>query len=96
MLTTDNVKLIDFGLSSQPHEYDVTKGAGSHLYMSPEVYDNNLSEENMPLETLKKPHIWSAGVSMYRFVNGHFPYCDNEESLLRVNICVQDEMKKKT
>lgn len=65
MLTgTNQVRLIDFGLSKMSKQY-INDIAGTPYYMAPEVLEGSYKE---------KADIWSLGVLLYVLVSGYLPF----------------------
>lgn len=72
----DNIKIIDFGLSSQ---YDTNKylntACGSPSYAAPEMIAGKAYN---PL----KVDIWSLGITLYAMVCGFLPFEDPDQQIL--------------
>ena len=63
---SDEVKLIDFGLSKATNNNrNLTTVAGTPYYMAPEVLEGSYS---------KKADMWSLGVLLYTLVSGYLPF----------------------
>jgi calcium-dependent protein kinase len=68
------IKMVDFGLAdSMCGREQLSVFSGSKYYLSPEVLDWGYNE---------KRDVWAAGIMLYQFVTGLFPfYADNEQEL---------------
>ena len=66
---SDQVKLIDFGLSKATNNNrNLTTVAGTPYYMAPEVLEGSYG---------KKADLWSLGVLLYTLVSGYLPFQGN-------------------
>jgi len=66
---TQDIKILDFGLSLVDEEITTMTWIGSPLYMAPEVHAKK------PYDRYKAD-IWSLGVSFYEIVTGDTPFSD--------------------
>jgi len=73
---TNEIKILDFGLSLVEEESSTKYGYGSPLYMAPEVYEAKSYDRF-------KADIWSMGVSFYEILTGDTPFadCNNMDDL---------------
>jgi len=66
---TQDIKILDFGLSLADEDITTMNWIGSPLYMAPEVHAKK------PYDRFKAD-IWSLGVSFYEIVTGDTPFAD--------------------
>ncbi len=86
-LQSNNIKLIDFGLSSpfislneaasKPFLLKMRTPVGTPLYSAPEVYQKEYTE---------KCDIWSAGVMLYALLCGYPPFFSEDKDMVRRKI----------
>lgn len=79
-VASDNIKLIDFGLSSsfisvseaknKPFLLRMRTPVGTKIYVAPEVYSKEYTE---------KCDLWSAGVMLYALLCGYPPFLSENE-----------------
>ena len=62
---TNEIRLIDFGLSKVQTGKKLEEIAGTPLYMAPEVINGSYGKE---------ADMWSLGVLLYTLVSGFFPF----------------------
>ena len=63
--SSDQVRLIDFGLSKASKKKNLHTIAGTPYYMAPEVLDGDYGVA---------ADIWSLGVLLYTLVSGYLPF----------------------
>lgn len=85
--SSNNIKLIDFGLSSsfislsesksKPFLLRMRTPVGTKLYVAPEVYMKEYTE---------KCDIWSAGVMLYALLCGYPPFYSTDDDAIKRKI----------
>lgn len=84
LLQGETPRLSDFGISRALRTSVSTESknvSGTFAYMAPEAFDGKRSIQT---------DIWSAGVNLYRFLTGAFPYPQKEPTALIAAIMLQE------
>ena len=84
LLQGETPRLSDFGISRALRigvSSDSKNVSGTFTYMAPEAFDGKRSVQT---------DIWSAGVNLYRFLTGKFPYPQKEPTALVAAIMMQE------
>ncbi len=84
LLQGETPRLSDFGISRALRtgvSSDSKNVSGTFTYMAPEAFDGKRSVQT---------DIWSAGVNLYRFLTGKFPYPQKEPTALIAAIMMQE------
>ena len=68
---TDEVRIIDFGLSTSKNDKKTTQFAGNPLYQAPEVFEGKATTQS---------DMWSLGVLLYQIISGFMPFKEKTQA----------------